>query len=210
MKKQSFRTQRSHPPMRRPNCAKRVTSWVSPAARLALALALLMNGPASRVSSFNQQVFGQTTATTAAKAGWGFTNSMHTRRYGHTATRLENGKVLIAGGGGWPCFGGVPCSPEEGYATVNRSSELYDPIKGIWSVTGELTERRSDHTATLLEDGRFSLRGARIGALISADSAISIAQSCTTRLQESGASQRASTGLPGINSRLRCLQMERF
>lgn len=153
MKKQSLKTQRSHPPMRRPNCAKRVTSWVSPAARLALALALLMNGPASRVSSFNQQVFGQTTAPTAAKAGWSFTSSMSTNRYGHTATRLENGKVLIAGGGGFPCSGGA-C-----YATVNRSSELYDPIKGKWSVTGELRQRRSEHTATLLKDGRVLIAG---------------------------------------------------
>jgi hypothetical protein len=111
-----------------------------------------MNGPASRVASFNQQIFGQTIATTA-KAGWGFTNSMHTNRYDHTATRLEDGKVLIAGGGGVPCSGGA-C-----YSTVNRSSELYDPIKGIWSLTGELRQRRSGHTATLLKDGRVLIAG---------------------------------------------------
>jgi len=137
--------------MSKPNCAKRVRSWLSPAACLALALALLVNGPASRVS-FNQQVFGQTTATTAAKAGWGFTNRMHTNRYDHTATRLKNDKVLIAGGGGFPCSEGC-------YATVNSSSELYDPIKGIWSVTGELRQRRSGHSATLLKDGRVLIAG---------------------------------------------------
>ena len=152
MKKPSFKTQRSHPLMSQPNCAKRVPSWLSPAASLALALVLLMNLPALRVS-FNQLVFGQTTVTTAAKAGWGFANSMHANRYDHTATRLEDGKVLVAGGGGFPCFEGY-C-----YATVNSSSELYDPIKGIWSVTGELRQRRSGHTATLLKDGRVLIAG---------------------------------------------------
>ena len=115
-----------------------------------------MNGPASRVSSFNQQVFGQTTATAAAKVGWGFTNSMGPTRYGHSATRLENGKVLVAGGGGWACCGE---DSVYGYAAVNRSSELYDPIQGMWSVTGELRQRRSEHTATLLKDGRVLIAG---------------------------------------------------
>ncbi len=152
MKKQSFKTQKSHAPMSRPNCAKTVPSWASPAACLALALALLMNLPASRVSSFNQQVFSQTTATTAANAGWRFTSSMSTKRFRHTATRLEDGKVLIAGGEGGACFAN-PCPG------VSRSSELYDPIKDIWSVTGELRQRRSGHSAELLKDGRVLIAG---------------------------------------------------
>ena len=111
-----------------------------------------MNGPTSRVSSFNQPVFSQSTATTAAKAGWRFTSSMSTNRYAHTATRLEDGKVLIAGGDGYPpCFG---CS------SIKRSSELYDPIKDIWSVTGELRQRRLSHTATL-QKREGSHRGGR-------------------------------------------------
>ena len=110
------------------------------------------NGPASRVSSFNQPVFGQTTATTAAKAGWRFTSSMSTKRFRHSATRLEDGKVLIAGGEGGECFAN-PCPG------VSGSSELYDPIRDTWSVTGELRQRRAGHSATLLKDGRVLIAG---------------------------------------------------
>jgi hypothetical protein len=130
-----------------------------------------MNGPASRVASFNQQVFSQTTATTAAKAGWRFTGYMHPTRYGHTATRLENGKVLVAGGAGANGRGGEDGYNEGDFVIV--SSELYDPIQGMWSFTGELRHGRLWHTATLLKDGRVLIAGGadygRLGYLNNAE-----------------------------------------
>ena len=67
------------------------------------------------------------------------------RDYGHTATLLPNGKVLVAGG-------------KEG-TTVLSSAELYDPATGSWAATGSLTYERYKHTATLLSNGKVLVAG---------------------------------------------------
>jgi Galactose oxidase, central domain len=68
------------------------------------------------------------------------TGSMITPRFGHTATLLLNGKVLIAGGRG-----------ANGAALV--SAEIYDPEIGTFSPTGDMNSSVG-HTATLLPNGR--------------------------------------------------------
>jgi len=82
---------------------------------------------------------------------------MRPTRYWHTATRLENGKVLVAGGAGANGRGGEDAYNQGDFVIV--SSELYDPIQGMWSFTGELRHRRLGHTATLLKDGRVLIAG---------------------------------------------------
>ena len=78
------------------------------------------------------------------------TGKMHMARSSATATRLQNGKVLIAGGG----------NTSDPFAeAVYASAELYDPFTGKFSNTGSMTAARADHTATLLEDGRVLITG---------------------------------------------------
>jgi len=76
------------------------------------------------------------------------TGSMSTIRDDHTATLLQDGRVLVVGGGG------------EGYAS-QTSAELYDPATGSFSRTGSLKTGRWLHTATLLSDGRVLVAGGR-------------------------------------------------
>jgi hypothetical protein len=75
--------------------------------------------------------------------------SLATGRYGHTATRLQSGKVLIAGGASGA--GGVPAL---------ASAELFDPATGTFSATAApMASARINHTATLLSDGRVLIAG---------------------------------------------------
>ena len=63
----------------------------------------------------------------------------------HTATLLQNGKVLIAGG-------------RSGNNTLS-SAELYDPATGNFTFTGSLQTARCEHTATLLPNGTVLIAG---------------------------------------------------
>ena len=76
---------------------------------------------------------------------WTATTAMGTAREVHTATLLPGGKVLVTGGCRPPCR----YSP---YATA--SAELYDPATGRWTPAGNMSAARSNHTATLLPNGK--------------------------------------------------------
>jgi len=78
------------------------------------------------------------------------TGSMHTQHCaylapGFTATLLQNGKVLIAGG-----------SNPNGFVPA---AELYDPSTGTFSVTGTLNTPRIYHSAALLPNGQVLIAG---------------------------------------------------
>lgn len=78
---------------------------------------------------------------------WTAVNSMVAARYGHTATLLANGRVLISGGG-------VTNS-----LLVTEGCELYDPVSGGWQATGALSWPAVNHAATLLPDGTVLVAG---------------------------------------------------
>jgi hypothetical protein len=64
------------------------------------------------------------------------TGSMTVARDGHTATRLLDGRVLLAGGG-------------------SASAELYDPMSQTFTVTGSMTLAQDARSATLLADSKL-------------------------------------------------------
>ncbi|MHB8876375.1 MAG: Kelch repeat-containing protein [Myxococcaceae bacterium] len=70
----------------------------------------------------------------------------------HTATVLGNGKVLVTGGAGAP-------NPQTYLGKALSSAELWDPATGAWAATGSMSAARSQHTATLLADGRVLVLG---------------------------------------------------
>jgi Galactose oxidase, central domain/Kelch motif len=92
------------------------------------------------------------TATVAVTASpeppatsWVPADPMRVARHEHTATRLQDGRVLVAGG------------------RAGRSSldtvEIFDPTTESWADAAALAIARSDHTAILLADGRVLVAG---------------------------------------------------
>jgi hypothetical protein len=95
----------------------------------------------NRVESASAELYDPQTGTFAR------TGSLPQSRHFHTATRLQDGRVLIAGG--------EIAGNTEGAATA----ELYDPGTGRFSPTGSMTRARIFHTATLLKNGRVLVAG---------------------------------------------------
>jgi hypothetical protein len=78
-----------------------------------------------------------------ATGAWTATGRMIDARVDHTATRLLDGTVLVAGGAN---------------GVSEPGAELYDPATGTWAATGPMIPRH-DHSATLLLDGRVFVIG---------------------------------------------------
>ncbi len=79
---------------------------------------------------------------------------MNSNRAGHTATMLNNGKVLLAGG-------------TDG-SNVLAFAELYDPSSNTFTPTsGNMTTARIGDTATLLPNGQVLLAGGQPGTAAS-------------------------------------------
>ena len=78
------------------------------------------------------------------------TPAMTSARRGHTATRLPDGRVLIAGG-------------QNADGTLNQT-EIYNPTTGTFSASANMNTARADHSATLLPNGHVLIAGGFNGA----------------------------------------------
>jgi N-acetylneuraminic acid mutarotase len=76
-----------------------------------------------------------------ATGTWTLTGSLNVARYDHSATLLQNGQVLVAGGYGL------------------ASAELYNPATGQWTLTGSMNMARDGAPATLLSNGQVLVAG---------------------------------------------------
>lgn len=108
-----------------------------------------------------------------ARAGtWTTVGAMGGTRTGHTATRLDDGRVLVAGGE----------SVQRGSRRSLTSAEVFDfdlGATGEWRSAGDMSCPRSEHSAVLLGDG---------SVLVAAGDAAfpgqaPMAQSCVDRYQ---------------------------
>jgi hypothetical protein len=64
----------------------------------------------------------------------------------HTATLLNDGRVVVAGG-------------KDGGSVVFASAEIFDPATGTWTATGSLSTGRAFHTATRLDNEKVLVAG---------------------------------------------------
>ena len=82
---------------------------------------------------------------------WTTVGPLNSARYYHTATPLNNGKVLVVGG-----FNG----------SSMKTSELYNPTSattGTWTTVRSTSIPRYQHAATLLSSGKVLVTGGRCG-----------------------------------------------
>jgi N-acetylneuraminic acid mutarotase len=86
-----------------------------------------------------------------ATGQWSTTGTLSTPRFNHIAVRLDNSKVLVAGGN------------RDSFSTRLSTAEIYDPDTGAWSAAGDLSVARVHHMATLLADGRVLVTGGSRG-----------------------------------------------
>jgi WD40 repeat protein len=70
---------------------------------------------------------------------------MSTERFGHTASLLEDGLVLVVGG-----------QKQRG---ILNFSEIYNPATGSFTLSGAMVDARKDHTATILSNGKVLITG---------------------------------------------------
>ena len=78
--------------------------------------------------------------------GWSPAGALVTARSLHTATLLQDGRVLVVGGRTNP-------------GAITATAEVWDAATNTWSPAGQMAAGRIGHTATLLPDGRVLVVG---------------------------------------------------
>jgi hypothetical protein len=91
-------------------------------------------------------------------ATWSPTGSMSIGRFVFTATLLQNGRVLVAGGN----------TPGD---IVTNTAELYDPASGTFTRTGNMHQARVGFAATLLQNGKVLVEGGASNTVVALNTA---------------------------------------
>jgi hypothetical protein len=136
-----------------PRCPERILSKRRRAILAALAFPLILacsdssTTPTGDDGSDGDGVYDPPDVTENALTG-----ELNVQRAHHTATLLQDGRVLVVGG-------------VVGNGELTASSELYNPETETWSTAPALAYPRFGHRATRLRDGRvFVAGGSRPGA----------------------------------------------
>lgn len=83
---------------------------------------------------------------------WSPASESSPARAAHSATRLADGRVLVAGG-----------YTERGQTFASAATaEIYDPIAHTWTSTTPMNDARDSHQAVLLRDGRVLVIGGTV------------------------------------------------
>jgi hypothetical protein len=120
------------------------------ATRLSDGRVLVTGGTATGAASLaSAEIYDPKTGKFAA------TGSMAVARTYQEATRLADGRVLVTGGdpAGWSYDG-----------PFLASAEIYDPKMGSFTTTGSMTDTLTNHTSTLLPNGRVLVTGGYDGS----------------------------------------------
>jgi Abnormal spindle-like microcephaly-assoc'd, ASPM-SPD-2-Hydin/Galactose oxidase, central domain len=81
---------------------------------------------------------------------------MNAGRAGSSATMLNDGRILFAGG--------VSGSVANGYTSIG-SAEIYDPVQNKFTATGSMLAARAGHSAVLLNNGDVMMIGGASGSV---------------------------------------------
>jgi hypothetical protein len=105
------------------------------------------NDPAGGTGAGGREGAGGGTGGGGAGAiAWESAAPLLEARLRHTATLLDDGRVLVVGG-------------QDAAGLILDSSELYDPASGAWTPGPTLATARTNHTAVKMNDGRVLLIG---------------------------------------------------
>ncbi|REG20478.1 galactose oxidase-like protein [Archangium gephyra] len=109
---------------------------------------LVTGGVGVNSSTGRMEMRGSAEVYDPGSGAWSAAGTLATARCRHEATLLTSGKVLVTGGYTNP-----------GLYLYTATAEVYDPLTGTWSPTGDLSISRPEHTATLLPSGQVLVTG---------------------------------------------------